>query len=360
MATFTDVFERKEVKYRLSAQQHCFMLEALAGRMAPDEYGRTRITSLYLDTPDRLLIDRSLEKPLYKEKLRLRWYGVAQKDDRVYIEIKKKHKGVVYKRRVGCSYTAAQAYLAGMPYQQACARYPMADPLMNEEATAPRSLQIADEIDQFALRYRTLAPSMLIACDRTAYAPVDLLMGDAGVAAAAALGAGAAQTGPAADLRITFDADIAYSDVLSAATACSNGEASQSLLAAGEAVMEIKAAGPFPLWLVHALDACQAYPTSFSKYGEAYRRCAAGKGGAPKTPPVPERAAEWAGRSVRAPWHGVSDDAREGSRAHRPGGRATRAASVQAGERLATTAQGLAQRSYRAPKHAVKKGGRCA
>lgn len=72
MASFTDTFERKEVKYRLNAKQYREVLDALAGRMAADEYGRTRITSLYFDTPTRDLIARSLEKPLYKEKLRVR------------------------------------------------------------------------------------------------------------------------------------------------------------------------------------------------------------------------------------------------------------------------------------------------
>ena len=83
MASFTDTFERKEVKYRLNAKQHREVLDALAGRMAADEYGRTRITSLYFDTPTRDLIARSLEKPLYKEKLRVRWYGTPTSGERV-------------------------------------------------------------------------------------------------------------------------------------------------------------------------------------------------------------------------------------------------------------------------------------
>ena len=98
MASFTDTFERKEVKYCLNAKQHREVLDALAGRMAADEYGRTRITSLYFDTPTRDLIARSLEKPLYKEKLRLRWYGTPTSGERVYVEIKKKYDGIVYKR----------------------------------------------------------------------------------------------------------------------------------------------------------------------------------------------------------------------------------------------------------------------
>lgn len=118
MASYCEVFERTEKKYRLDACQHRSMLAALAGRMEPDVFGVTRITSLYFDTPDRLLIERSLDKPLYKEKLRLRRYGEATDEgDCVFVEIKKKYKGVVYKRRVGMSQAAANAYLGGMPYE---------------------------------------------------------------------------------------------------------------------------------------------------------------------------------------------------------------------------------------------------
>ena len=154
MTTFTDVFERKEVKYRLDARQHRAMAATLRGRMAPDAFGRTRIVSRYFDTPERALIERSLDKPLYKEKLRLRSYGSSQADDRVFVEIKKKYKGIVYKRRVGCSLAAAEAYLGGTPYEQACMRFPLPDPAMAAESLSPRSAQIAREIDEFIARYR--------------------------------------------------------------------------------------------------------------------------------------------------------------------------------------------------------------
>ena len=183
MASFTDTFERKEVKYRLNAKQHREVLDALAGRMAADEYGRTRITSLYFDTPTRDLIARSLEKPLYKEKLRLRWYGTPTSGERVYVEIKKKYDGIVY--------------------------------------------------------------------ERTAYAPV-----------------------PGADadgLRITFDSGVAYRDVLAGERGA--GSAFHPLLGLGETIMEVKTAGAYPSWLVEVLGGCQAYPSSFSKYGAAYQEC---------------------------------------------------------------------------------------
>lgn len=269
MTTFTDVFERKEVKYRLDARQHRAMTAALRGRMAPDAFGRTRIVSRYLDTPERALIERSLDKPLYKEKLRLRGYGAPQVDDRVFVEIKKKYEGIVYKRRVGCSLAAACAYLDGTPYEEACARFPLPDAVMAAESLSPRSVQIAREIDEFAARHRPLRPSMLITCERTAYASLACCNG----AASAGNPAPAAPAAPADvpdDLRITFDADIAYRDLFAA-----RPDAAHALLSAGDAVMEIKSSGPFPLWRVRALDACEAYPSSFSKYGEAYRACTA-------------------------------------------------------------------------------------
>ena len=252
MASFTDTFERKEVKYRLNAKQHREVLDALAGRMAADEYGRTRITSLYFDTPTRDLIARSLEKPLYKEKLRVRWYGTPTSGERVYVEIKKKYDGIVYKRRVGCSLTAAYAYLMGrVPYENACMRNPLSDQLQQDEALTLHSIQIAREIDAFAARYGNLRPSMYIVCERTAYAPV-----------------------PGADaegLRITFDSGVAYRDVLAGEREA--GSAFHPLLGLGETIMEVKTAGAYPSWLVEVLGGCQAYPSSFSKYGAAYQEC---------------------------------------------------------------------------------------
>lgn len=264
MTTFTDVFERKEVKYRLDAQQHRALVAALRGRMAPDAFGRTRIASCYFDTSDRAPIERSLDKPLYKEKLRLRGYGAPQADDRVFVEIKKKYKGIVCKRRVGCSLAAARAYMEGLPYKEACARFPLPDAVMAAESLSSRSMQIACEIDAFAELHRPLRPSMLILCERTAYVPFSGCE-----IASAEFSASAALADVPNDLRITFDADIAYRDLFAA-----RFDAVHALLPVGDAVMEVKSSGPFPLWLVRALDACAAYPSSFSKYGEAYRACA--------------------------------------------------------------------------------------
>lgn len=331
MATFTDVFERKEIKYRLSARQHRAMIAALAGYMAPDEFGCTNVVSIYFDTPDRTLIDRSLEKPLYKEKLRLRSYGMPEESDRVFVEIKKKFEGIVYKRRVGLSYAAARAYLSGAPYGMACAQHPLPDPVMAAESHAPHSVQIASEIDRFMVQHRPLRASMLVSCQRTAYAALETLE--------------ALERGEAAEgLRITFDSDIAYRDLF--ASQVSNP---RHLLRAGEAVMEVKSAGPFPLWLVKALNECRAYPSSFSKYGEAYRACAA----AAEESQSAQGAigAHFAHAAQTAHLEYSAYPASRAPRIRTP--RAACSAFDEAGECLAVGARDEQYRQFRAPKHSA-------
>ncbi|MBQ3106617.1 MAG: polyphosphate polymerase domain-containing protein [Eggerthellaceae bacterium] len=307
MAKFCEVFERIEKKYRLSGEQYQLMKAALQGHMAPDRYGRTRITSLYFDTPDRSLIARSLEKPRYKEKLRLRMYGSEGKvllrpdgwceleralwNQPAYLEIKKKFEGVVYKRRVGLTLAAARAYWCGMPYEKACERFPLEDEGMAKESLAPRSRQIAREIDRFRERYESLEPSMAITCERSAWEPAK----DAD---------GKVLDESCSNLRITFDERLQYVDWLgqegfgklgrsigiateesiaiarrsieNAVTADDAGH-ERSVIAPDEVIMEIKCAGSYPLWMTHALADTSAYPASFSKYGTAYMkggRCA--------------------------------------------------------------------------------------
>ena len=96
----TNVFARTELKYRLTAAQDRFLRETLAPYVEPDQYGESTICNIYYDTPDFRLIRKSIEKPVYKEKLRLRSYGPAGPDDNTFLELKKKYKGIVYKRRI--------------------------------------------------------------------------------------------------------------------------------------------------------------------------------------------------------------------------------------------------------------------
>lgn len=267
MMGYQDVFERKEVKYVLSSDQREAMVGALCGRMAPDAYGTTNVVSRYFDTPERLLIERSLDKPTYKEKLRVRSYGFPAEEDQVFVELKKKYKGIVYKRRVGCSYAAARAYMGGLAYEEACEAYPLPDSLLAAASTSSRSLQIAREIDAFKARWAPLRASMVTLCDRIAYAPI--------------VSGGGESEDPEvpSTLRITFDANVSYRDLFEEERLMSAARRRppagfgrpRPLLGTGQAIMEVKCAGPFPLWLSHALDECGAYPSSFSKYGAAYK-----------------------------------------------------------------------------------------
>ena len=93
------VMKRYEMKYIINGEQADYLREHMKGRMEVDQYGKTSIASLYYDTPSFRLIRASVEKPSFKEKIRLRSYGLATEDSPVFLELKRKADGVVYKRR---------------------------------------------------------------------------------------------------------------------------------------------------------------------------------------------------------------------------------------------------------------------
>ena len=251
-------FKRIEKKYRLDTFQMADLSVAIAPYVEIDQYGLSRIDSLYYDTPDRSMIARSLEKPLYKEKLRIRAYGDFDEASEVFVELKKKYEGVVYKRRVRMSRLGAQVYLSGScSYEEAMAAYPVAP--CDDDAAIGRharivseptalDLQIAREIDALIARNSGLKPSVLITCTRTAYRS-KLFVND--------------------DLRLTFDEQIGYRDLFSNKP-YALGEGFTPLTGSGEFLMEVKAPGSVPMWFAKALAKSCAYPSSFSKYGSAY------------------------------------------------------------------------------------------
>ena len=108
----TGVFERKEKKYVLTRDVLESFLNSIHSHLVPDERGITRVSSLYYDTPENTLISRSLEKPVYKEKLRIRAYGDVDENSEVFVELKKKFKGIVYKRRFSCPLSEAEAFMS--------------------------------------------------------------------------------------------------------------------------------------------------------------------------------------------------------------------------------------------------------
>ena len=218
-----NTFERFEEKYLMTQVQYQAMMAGLRGRMQPDMFGRSTVASIYYDTQDYRLIRSSMEKPDYKEKLRVRAYGTPNTESNVYVELKKKYDGIVYKRRIALLPQQASLLLSG-----------------NNAAV---DTQITREIQYFVRFYQPL-PRVLLSYRRVAY------------------------TGAENGLRITFDDDIRFRTT---ALRLTSGNWGQELLAPGMTLMEIKVQGAMPLWLSDLLNRNRIYPTSFSKYGTCYR-----------------------------------------------------------------------------------------
>jgi SPX domain protein involved in polyphosphate accumulation len=224
-------FERYELKYLLSAEQRTQLLKAMKPYMALDRYGHSTIRNIYYDTDSYRLIRRSLEKPAYKEKLRVRSYSKADENSQVFVELKKKYKSVVYKRRIVLTERQASDWL-------------------DRAAPCPQSSQISREIDYFLEFYDTLHPAIFLSYEREAYY---------------ALGDDA--------FRLTLDENILYREKDLSLDAEVYGT---PILNQGQVLMELKTSGGIPLWMTHFLTQQHLCKTSFSKYGAAYRMTQAG------------------------------------------------------------------------------------
>lgn len=219
-----DVFCRQEIKYLITAQQRQALETEFAKHMKPDRFAHSSIRNIYYDTPDFRLIRHSLEHPVYKEKIRLRCYGNSSTE--AFLEMKKKYKGIVYKRRLTLSQQQAQAFMAG-------------------QGTIPDT-QIGRELTYFRDFYRDLRPQVFLSYERDSWFGVE----DPG-------------------LRITMDEQIRYRVTDLDQLQQPDGE---EILEPGLSLMEVKAENAIPLWLTALLAKLQIQKTSFSKYGRAYER----------------------------------------------------------------------------------------
>lgn len=223
---FQTIFKRYEIKYMLTVEQKEKVLMAMEPYMQLDKYGRTTIRNIYYDTDTYLLIRRSIEKPAYKEKLRIRSYTQATSDSTVFVELKKKYKHVVYKRRISLLESEAMDWVAKKEH---CSKY----------------TQIANEVDYFIDYYGTLHPAVFLSYEREAYFEKD-----------------------GGDFRVTFDDTIlARQDDLS----LTSGVYGTPILPNGMVLMEIKCSGGIPMWMARVLSEEHIYNTSFSKYGTVYK-----------------------------------------------------------------------------------------
>lgn len=222
---YQDVFQRVEKKYLINDETYRKLMEKLAANIVSDKYGKSTVSNIYYDTPDRRIIRASIEKPVYKEKLRVRSYGTPTKDSTVFVELKKKYKGIVYKRR--SDMTLAQS-----------------EDFIKNNISTGKHVQIENELKYFLKFYPDIAPAMFISYERTAFC-------------------GAEDSA----LRITFDRKILYREEV---LELDKGVWGKELLNSDECLMEIKVPGAFPVWLSHILNELKIYPTTFSKYAKAY------------------------------------------------------------------------------------------
>lgn len=225
--SYQAVFQRYELKYLLTQPQRAALLSLMPTYMKLDDYGRTTIRNVYFDTDSFLLARRSIEKPIYKEKLRLRCYGRAEDDKPIFVELKKKCRDVVYKRRMALPEAQALRFLAG-------------------DALPDPQTQIGNEIGYFRDHYHPLRPAAFLSYEREAFFALD-----------------------GGDFRLTLDEKILARREQFDLASDVWGE---SLLLPGQTLMELKCSGALPLWITHFLTRQGIAKTSFSKYGAAYSR----------------------------------------------------------------------------------------
>lgn len=217
-------FERVEKKYLLTNAQYLLFKECISPYIEEDTYSNYTICNIYFDTENFELIRESINKPLYKEKMRLRSYGVPKTEDTVFLELKKKYDHTVYKRRISCSLKEADDF------------YNVGAPIKGND-------QVFHEIEYF-MEFHQPYPKLFLAYDRLAYRGIEN-----------------------SELRITFDYNIrsrTYDLNLS------KGDYGTSYFEEPTYLMEIKVGSALPLWLVNVLSKMKIYPTSFSKYGNIY------------------------------------------------------------------------------------------
>ncbi len=219
-------FLRQENKYILDEDTYRRFLHLICSRIVPDAYKAYTVRNLYYDTEDLSLIRASVEKPCFKEKIRIRSYGIFHKNDPVFVEIKRKFNGIVYKRRIRLPYSHADRFL-------------------RQDLRWENGNQILKEFDYFT-RFYTLVPKVYLAYEREAFTGIDN-----------------------GNLRITFDRNIRARN---SSLRLDMGNWGTMLLQDNIRLMEIKTVTAYPLWLSHSLTEFKIYPTAFSKYGTFYKQ----------------------------------------------------------------------------------------
>lgn len=226
--SYANTFKRHEMKFLLNEEQFNLISEKIQPFMTADSYGIDTILNIYLDNENNDVVRTSLGKPAYKEKLRLRGYGTVSDNSEAFLEIKKKFRGIVYKRRLELPYKQLHEYITnGVP------------PQISEQ-----NRQVFEEIDYFIGRLE-LSPAIVLCYDRQAFFGND-----------------------DREFRLTFDGNIRSrrTDL-----DLRKGDFGELLSNQPFRVMEVKSAGGVPMWLVKILSENKIYNGHFSKYGNVFQ-----------------------------------------------------------------------------------------
>lgn len=222
---YANTFKRREMKFLLDEERYEKIRQAVSEFMTEDEFGLHTIMNIYLDNRNNDLIRSSLGKPIYKEKVRLRCYGTKAEDDsEAFLEIKKKYRGLTYKRRFEGKYKELHDYIT--------------------DGIKPETRgQVFEELD-YLIGRMSLKPKIVMCYDREAFYGND-----------------------DREFRVTFDGAIRYRrndlDLRS-------GDSGAYLMTQPFRVMEVKSVGAIPMQLVRVLSEMKVYHGSFSKYGSIY------------------------------------------------------------------------------------------
>jgi SPX domain protein involved in polyphosphate accumulation len=229
-----EIFNRVEEKYIITREQYKQLVEGFRDEMTVDTYSKDnrfyQIANIYYDTEDNNLIRISQQKPVYKEKLRLRAYGVPNEDSKVFFEVKKKYRGVVNKRRSVMTLKEAYAFSESM-------ELPEIKDYMNP--------QVLREL-KHSISYYNAVPKVYLAYERRAFFGKN-----------------------DSSFRVTFDRNIiARRDDLR----LENGIYGDRVVDEDVMIMEVKFSERPPLWFLRLINKFGLKKGSFSKYGTEYNK----------------------------------------------------------------------------------------
>lgn len=230
------VFNRIEKKYLITNNDKKELLKSIRKNMKKDNYHKSKVINLYFDTDNYDLIIQSIDQPIFKHKLRARSYG---RYDRVFLEIKtkirEKDMNPGFKRRVMITHSDFDEFIAGKITMEKLAK---------RSIETNNDIQIAREVDYYFKHFK-LKPKIMVIYNRESYKDEN-------------------------GLRITFDEDLKYrTEDLSF-----NKRKRDKIYFKDERciILEVKAHGVLPLWLVHEFSRLHIYPQQFSKVGKIYQR----------------------------------------------------------------------------------------